>query len=159
MNDLRAKFLQELVDFIRSKLNAHIAKAGGLAEFINGYLRIPCGGEPHERDLAAQTLTVRRQQLEDRIGCPLFSVQIAGLRLEEGMKPVWTIIVQPHFNSINESVIECFVIEVGGRGYTLLEVREKSPLRADAMGWGLVLNELRIESTLDALKKTEPPAT
>jgi len=158
MNDLRAQFLTELVDFIRSKLNAHIAKGGGLNEFINGYLRIPCDDDRERRDLAAQSLASRRGHLEETISCPLFSVRIIGLDLDSGMKPVWTLVIHPSFNSIDQSVIEYFEIEVHGRGYKLLDARERTPMAVDATGWSIVLNELRIESTMDALKRTEPPA-
>ena len=158
MNDLRAQFLRELVDFIRSKLNAHIAKGGGLNEFINGYLRIPCSDDQGRRDLAAQSLASRREYLEEVISCPLFSVQILGLVLDVGMKPVWTLVIHPTFNSINQSVIEYFELEVHGHGYKLLDVRERAPMPVDATGWSIVINELRIESTMDALKRTEPPA-
>ena len=68
MNDLRATFLRELVDFIRSKLNAHIAKGGGLSEFVNGYLRIPCNEDQERRERAAQSLESRREYLEEVIG-------------------------------------------------------------------------------------------
>ena len=158
MNDLRARFLAELVDFVRSKLNARIARRGGLGEFINGYLRIPCNDDDEGRDRAAHLLSQSRETLEEQISCPLFSVQIAGLLLDEGMKPVWTLVIHPMFNSINQSVIEYFTLEVHGRGYKLLEVRERTAMRVDATGWSIVLNELRIESTMDALKRTEPPA-
>ena len=67
MNDLRATFLRELVDFIRSKLNAHIAKGGGLSEFVNGYLRIPCNEDQERRERAAQSLESRREYLEEVI--------------------------------------------------------------------------------------------
>ena len=159
MNDLRATFLRELVDFIRSKLNAHIAKGGGLSEFVNGYLRIPCNEDQERRERAAQSLESRREYLEEVIGCPLFSVRIIGLELDEGMKPVWTLVVHPTFNSINQSVIEYFELEVYGHGYKLLDARERTPMRVDATGWSIVLNEVRIESTMDALKRTEPPAS
>jgi len=158
MNDLRAKFLRELVDFIRSKLNAHLAMGGGLNEFVNSYLRIPCNDDQAGRDLIAQSLASRRGYLEEVISCPLFSVQIIGLVLDEAMKPVWTLIIHPTFNSINQSVIEYFELEVHGHGYKLLDVRERAPMSVDATGWSIVLNELRIESTMDALKRTEPPA-
>ena len=158
MSDLRDLFLRELVDFIRSKLNALIAKDGGMAEFINGYLRIPCDGDQARRDQAAKLLASRHERLEKLISCPLFSVDIAGLVLDQGMRPVWTLRIHPMFNSIDQSTIDYFLIEVHGHGYTLLEVRGTNTLRDDALGWSLVLNELRIESTLDALKKTELPS-
>ena len=158
MNDLRARFLRELVDFIRSKLNALIAWEGGLGEFVNGYLRIPCNDDDEGRDRAARALALRRENLEALLSCPLFSVRITGLLLDEGMKPVWTMVVCPMFNSIDQSVVGHFVLEVRGHGYELLEILERVPMRLDATGWSLVLNELRIESTMDALKRTEPPA-
>ena len=157
MNDLRAQFLRELVDFIRSKLNAHIAKGGGLGEFINGYLRIPSNDDSEGRDRAVQALARRREKLDELISCPLFSVQITDLLLDENMKPVWTMVVRPMFNNIDQSVVEHFVLELHGHGYKLLDIRERKTLRVDATGWSLVLNELRIESTMDALKKTELP--
>ncbi len=158
MSDLRDQFLRELVDFIRPKLNAHISKGGGLAEFINGYLRLPCNGDPTGRDQAAKLLDARREQLEKLISCPLFSVDITGLLLDAGMRPVWTLRIHPMFNSIDQSTVEYFVLEVHGHGYTLLEIRGKEALQDDALAWSIVLNELRIESTLDALKKTELPS-
>ena len=158
MNDLRAQFLRELVDFIRSKLNAHIAKGGGLNEFVNGYPRIPCNDDRARRDLDVQSLASRREFLEEVISCTLFSVQIIGLVLDAGMKPVWTLVIHPTFNSIDQSVIEYFELEVHGHGYKLLDVRERAPMPVDATGWSIVINELRIESTMDALKRTEPPA-
>ena len=127
-------------------------------EFINGYLRIPCSDDQGRRDLAAQSLASRREYLEEVISCPLFSVQILGLVLDVGMKPVWTLVIHPTFNSINQSVIEYFELEVHGHGYKLLDVRERKPMPVDATGWSIVINELRIESTMDALKRTEPPA-
>lgn len=158
MSDLRARFLRELVDFIRSKLNAHVARGGGIHEFINGYLRIPCDDDLPTRERAVQALEMRRKKLEDLIGCSLFSVRITGLVLDAGMKPVWTLVIYPTFNTVNQSVVQYFEVDVQGHGYTLLDVREVAPFPPDATGWSMVLNELRIESTLDALKKTEPPA-
>ena len=74
------------------------------------------------------------------------------------MRPVWTLRIHPMFNSIDQSTVEYFVLEVHGHGYTLLEIRGKEALQDDALAWSIVLNELRIESTLDALKKTELPS-
>ena len=81
-----------------------------------------------------------------------------GLVLDAGMKPVWTLVIHPTFNSIDQSVIEYFELEVHGHGYKLLDVRERAQMPVDATGWSIVINELRIESTMDALKRTEPPA-